>query len=494
MTDTVYEFEWLDPEELHLVGAAANGFGPLVAKAASMVAEAADDTLSEDRAVKYVSAEARRRYAAEGVAMPNGDFPIPDEGHLRSAIGRLAQYKGDKAVAKRHIIARARKLGLTRLLPDDWHVAKSVPTQTEGEHRAMSDGATDCEQTDQLHPDAGPRHVDTAHDAGVPHRSIDAGSDLEEGDGCGDTAPDKHLPRRQALRQTRRLRKSESDGAGADAPEEVDMEGDLAGSGDDRQAEGEADSQTRRLERSRRSGMTAAERQAEDYATAKADAASTPGSPAWEEHDAELMRQAVQLIERALRLVREGEAREKAEKKATPPNNHTLKELDAMTPDELITLLDERDAARRAAKAKKAKKAQKAKKAEKAAKAAKSGDAAKSATFDAADVAKSITNTLTSSLEAAVKGALTPIEQRLATVEATPLPGGPALNAAGVGAGAAAPVLRGQDGSTSPDQAFKALEERFAKATDPEERARLGRELTTARLVAAERIRHGVRA
>lgn len=493
MTDTVYEFEWLDPEELHLVGAAANGFGPLVAKAASMVAEAADDTLSEDRAVKYVSAEARRRYAAEGVAMPNGDFPIPDEGHLRSAIGRLAQYKGNKAAAKRHIIERARKLGLTRLLPDDWHVAKSVPAQSEGERRVMSDGSMDCEQTDEMHPDAGPRHVDTAHDAGVPHRSMDAGSDLEEGDGCGDTAPDKHLPRRQALRQTRRLRKAESDGAGAEAPEEVDMEGDTAGSGDDRHAEDEADSQTHRLERDRRSGMTAAEREAQDYATAKADAASTPGSPAWEEHDAELMRRAAQLIERALHLVREGEAREKAEK-ATPPNHHTLKELDAMTPDELITLLDERDAARRAAKAKKAKKARKAKKAEKAAKAAKSGDAAQSAGFDAADVAKSITNTLTSSLEAAVKGALTPIEQRLATVEATPLPGGPALNAAGVAAGAAAPVLRGQDGSTGPDQAFKSLEERFAKATDPEEKARLGRELTTARLVAAERLRHGARA
>lgn len=61
---------------------------------------------------KFVSAAQRRQYAKTGVAMSNGDFPIPDEGHLRSAVGRLANYKGDKAAARRHIIARARALGL----------------------------------------------------------------------------------------------------------------------------------------------------------------------------------------------------------------------------------------------------------------------------------------------------------------------------------------------------------------------------------------------
>lgn len=73
---------------------------------------------------KAVSADQRKQYADSGVAMPNGDFPIPDEGHLRSAVGRLGNYQGDKAAAKKHIVKRARALGLVDALPDDWGVSK----------------------------------------------------------------------------------------------------------------------------------------------------------------------------------------------------------------------------------------------------------------------------------------------------------------------------------------------------------------------------------
>jgi hypothetical protein len=69
---------------------------------------------------KFVSADQRQQYAQQGVAMPNGDFPIPDKGHLKSAVGHYGGYKGDKAAAKKHIIRRAKALGLTSLLPDDW--------------------------------------------------------------------------------------------------------------------------------------------------------------------------------------------------------------------------------------------------------------------------------------------------------------------------------------------------------------------------------------
>lgn len=85
-----------------------------------------DEAVDEaDPLLKFVSAAQRKKDAASGVAMPNGDFPIPDEGHLRSAIGHLGNYKGDKAAARKHIIARARALGLTKLLPDDWNVSKA---------------------------------------------------------------------------------------------------------------------------------------------------------------------------------------------------------------------------------------------------------------------------------------------------------------------------------------------------------------------------------
>jgi hypothetical protein len=72
-----------------------------------------------------INAADRRKYAASGVAMPNGDFPIPDADHLKSAIGLLGNYKGSKATAKRHIIKRAKALGKASMLPDDWNVTKA---------------------------------------------------------------------------------------------------------------------------------------------------------------------------------------------------------------------------------------------------------------------------------------------------------------------------------------------------------------------------------
>ncbi|TCO57131.1 zinc ribbon domain-containing protein [Actinocrispum wychmicini] len=77
---------------------------------------------------KFVGADKRKEYADKGVALPNGDFPIPDEGHLKSAIGHLGNYDGDKAKAKAHIIKRARALKLTNLLPAEWGVSKAFDT------------------------------------------------------------------------------------------------------------------------------------------------------------------------------------------------------------------------------------------------------------------------------------------------------------------------------------------------------------------------------
>lgn len=74
---------------------------------------------------KAIKQADRDEMAKSGVAMPNGDFPIPDKGHLRSAIGHLGNYTGDKAKAKAHIIKRARALGLTSMLPDEWGISKA---------------------------------------------------------------------------------------------------------------------------------------------------------------------------------------------------------------------------------------------------------------------------------------------------------------------------------------------------------------------------------
>lgn len=61
----------------------------------------------------------RRAAAHSGAAMPDGSFPIENEGDLHNAIRAIGRAK-DEAAAKKHIINRARAMGMTAALPDDW--------------------------------------------------------------------------------------------------------------------------------------------------------------------------------------------------------------------------------------------------------------------------------------------------------------------------------------------------------------------------------------
>lgn len=69
----------------------------------------------------------RQRLAGSGAAMPGGGYPIENVGDLKNAIRAFGRAK-DKAKTKAHIIARARSLGATSELPDDWKVGKSADT------------------------------------------------------------------------------------------------------------------------------------------------------------------------------------------------------------------------------------------------------------------------------------------------------------------------------------------------------------------------------
>ena len=65
------------------------------------------------------SAGERDKAASAGSAMPDGSFPIKSEQDLKNAIQAVGRAK-DPDAARRHIIARAKALGLTNLLPDGW--------------------------------------------------------------------------------------------------------------------------------------------------------------------------------------------------------------------------------------------------------------------------------------------------------------------------------------------------------------------------------------
>lgn len=73
-------------------------------------------------ASRTFSSDTREKYADKGTAMDDGSYPIPDKDALRRAIqsfGRAPENK--KAAVKAHIKRRAKALGATDLIPDDWN-------------------------------------------------------------------------------------------------------------------------------------------------------------------------------------------------------------------------------------------------------------------------------------------------------------------------------------------------------------------------------------
>ncbi len=65
------------------------------------------------------SAETRRRLAQSGEAMPDGSYPIVTVEDLRNAIQAFGRTDNPRAT-KEHIMRRARALGRTDLIPENW--------------------------------------------------------------------------------------------------------------------------------------------------------------------------------------------------------------------------------------------------------------------------------------------------------------------------------------------------------------------------------------
>ncbi len=115
----------------------SNRDGTLFAKKAEMIAhneafdaakEAGDATASVEKTMAELAAEIekrtftaaqRKKDAASGAAEKDGSFPIENAGDLRNAIHAYGR-SSDKPKIKAHIIAEAKKLGLTDELPKGW--------------------------------------------------------------------------------------------------------------------------------------------------------------------------------------------------------------------------------------------------------------------------------------------------------------------------------------------------------------------------------------
>jgi uncharacterized protein YdaT len=81
---------------------ASSGDGPRVTK----------NTLAGGKRTKYGTGQ-RRKWADQGVALPDGSFPIPDKAHVRKAAMAIGRAPASKRPAVRaHIRKRAKALGV----------------------------------------------------------------------------------------------------------------------------------------------------------------------------------------------------------------------------------------------------------------------------------------------------------------------------------------------------------------------------------------------
>ena len=73
----------------------------------------------DDIQKKEFSTARRKQLARDGKAMGDGSYPIENEQDLKNAIGSWGR-GGARADVKQHIIRRAKALGKSDLIPEDW--------------------------------------------------------------------------------------------------------------------------------------------------------------------------------------------------------------------------------------------------------------------------------------------------------------------------------------------------------------------------------------
>ncbi|MEE6264879.1 hypothetical protein V2E29_04360 [Streptomyces diastatochromogenes] len=76
------------------------------------------------------SGKQRRQMAAKGQAMNDGAYPIASKKDLRKAIRAVGRGGADHDAIRRHIVKRAKALGLTSLIPDNWKADGSMKENT----------------------------------------------------------------------------------------------------------------------------------------------------------------------------------------------------------------------------------------------------------------------------------------------------------------------------------------------------------------------------
>jgi hypothetical protein len=87
----------------------------------SVEARAAEIRARMESEFGYIPQAKRQEMAKKGEALPDGSYPIATKGDVEKAIHAYGRAKPEhKAAVKKHIIKRAKSLGVSHLIPDSW--------------------------------------------------------------------------------------------------------------------------------------------------------------------------------------------------------------------------------------------------------------------------------------------------------------------------------------------------------------------------------------
>jgi len=94
--------------------------------------------IDPDLAKREFSTEERERMSDAGTAMPDGSYPIANRSDLRNAIQAFGRAKNPEQT-KKHIMRRARALGLEDMIPENWKSkTKAAETDSTSEEAQVS--------------------------------------------------------------------------------------------------------------------------------------------------------------------------------------------------------------------------------------------------------------------------------------------------------------------------------------------------------------------
>jgi hypothetical protein len=94
-----------------------------------------------------LSAAGRKKAAASGAAMSDGSYPINTKADLRKAIRAVGRGGAEHDAIRKHIVKRAKALGLEAMVPDNWNPDGSTATKAdEGNDSALAETVTKAEQ------------------------------------------------------------------------------------------------------------------------------------------------------------------------------------------------------------------------------------------------------------------------------------------------------------------------------------------------------------